>query len=690
LSLLSTIGARPAWAFAPPADAAAEHTRAALVARFLGDPRGMESAREAIAQLDRERERDHQEETGLTDQLRYLQASAALSREAYLAELRRSLRSDPDPFLAGRIRWAMASDEVGTAQRLLGAARRNRIAKLVNDAARPLGRLTTIAMSGLNPALAVTAALDSLTATGENLWRWRRPTSEEREAVHRYREHLRREPEPDAALPGARMHELAERIAAADCDRALRRARAAAADEPTTARAHLDAARLIPGCEVSGLDKEPGTAGRRARSGSDPRLWPADPLPPVPEVTAAAYHEMLVALVRAEPAAIRAVVPKLRASTVDEIFADEARYAETVAADLEGRHEEALSGLRTLADASSSNMGRHARDVLRQPDTDRFATLRKAVRDHRRARARYVLIGSNRKAVGTVHGLARAGVRGLQGLQNLGLFNVFGLVGRSVQLWRGDPISNAAIIAAGENLLAREPRSPHLDEARQMLVDAYARSGEYERALFHAARMTPVAESRTKKLRERAAARLLRMGKGSSVGPLARQRALDLTVAQYPETDSADKARKLLREISASELLELPATALRGDRTLAPRLGLPVEWLDGRTDNGELEDGNLRLADDGRLLAAVNMADGPSEQTLPLDGDQIAVFVAAANETRHLTAARDAGKNGTEAPFERFVPLFVEGSIGASGVSVVPGLKPSSVQSDRADLYDDN
>ena len=53
---------------------------AMVVARFLSDPRGMESAREAIVQLDRERRHDQQEETGLADQLRYLQASAAPSR----------------------------------------------------------------------------------------------------------------------------------------------------------------------------------------------------------------------------------------------------------------------------------------------------------------------------------------------------------------------------------------------------------------------------------------------------------------------------------------------------------------------------------------------------------------------------------------------------------------------------------
>jgi len=649
----------------------------------------LESALEAIRRIDVARARDHRDDTGLADQLLYLRNSAVPSREEYLHELRDSLRDDPDPFLAGRIRWAMASDEVVTAQRLLGAARRNRVAKLINDAARPLGRLTSIALSGLNPALALTAALDSITATGGNLWHWHRPSAEEREALHRYREHLRRESTAGDSLPPARMHRLAERVAAADCERALSRARTAAVAEPAIARAHLDAAKLIPGCEARAERETFGRMGSQSTAPNDPRLRPQDPLPRIPEAVAPAYYEMLLALVRAEPAAIRGGAQDLRESPADSALADEARYAETVAADLEGRHEDALTDLRALADEPSSNMGRQARDLLRQPGTDRFAGLRAAVKDHRWARVRYVLIGRGRKPIGTAQGLARAGLRGLQGLQNLGLFNVFGVVGRSVQLWRGDPISNGPIIAGGEDLLAREPQSPHGAETHEILADAYARSGEYERALFHLVR-TEVPEKRVERLRERAASRLLRVARDGDFGPLARRRALDLVVAHYPETKSADKARGMLDKLSPPELVQLPAAILRTDRTLAPRLGLPPEWLDGRSANGELADGEVRLVDGGRLFASVDMAEGRTEQSLSLDSEELAVFVATASETQYLTAARDASSDHGGAPFERFVPFFVEGSLGASGISVVPGLKPSSVQSDQRELYDED
>jgi len=688
--LLSVASAAADGALAAPTDPLVDHARSALVDRFLGDQRGMESTLAAVRDIDAARARDDRDETGLADQLLYLRNSALPSRDEYLRELRRSLGDDPDPYLAGRIRWAIKSDEVVTAGRLLGAARRNRVAKLVNDAARPLGRLTSIALSGLNPALALTATVDSITATGGNLWHWARPTAEEREALHRYRQYARRDPAPADAPSAARMHRIAERVADVDCDRALRRARVAAATEPATARAHLEAARLIPGCEPRATE-DLGQVDTRSPTPADARLWPLDPLPPIAESVAPAYYGMLLALVRAEPAEIQAGARALRVADGDGDLGDEARYAETVAADLEGRHEDALAALRTLADDdSSTNMGRQAQELLQRPDTDRFATLRSEVAAHRWARVRYVLIGENRKPLATAHGLARAGLRGLQGLQNLGLFNVFGLVGRCVHIWRGDPVSNARIIAAGEDLLERDPQSPHAAETREALADAYVRSGEYERALFHLARMEVPGEERMEEVRSRAAARLLRVAQDDAFGPLARRRALGLLVDHYPETTSAEKARRLLDEQAAVGQLALPASMLRTDPTLAPRLGVPPAWVDGHADNGELADREIRLADGDRLVAPVEMGDRSTEQTLPLDAEQLAAFTAVASETHYLAAARDADGNHAGAPFERFIPFFIEGSVGASGISLVPGLKPSSVQSEQRQLYDEN
>jgi hypothetical protein len=134
----------------------------------------------------------------------------------------------------------------------------------------------------------------------------------------------------------------------------------------------------------------------------------------------------------------------------------------------------------------------------------------------------------------------------------------------------------------------------------------------------------------------------------------------------------------------------LPAAILRTGRTLAPRLGLPPEWLDGHEENGELDDEGLRLTEGSRLVAPVVTAQGRTERSLPLDDEGVAVLTAAASESHHLAAARDAGAGRSDASLERFVPFFIEGTVGASGVSVVPGLKPSSVRSEQRELYEEN
>jgi hypothetical protein len=110
----------------------------------------------------------------------------------------------------------------------------------------------------------------------------------EREALHRYREHLRREGAIGASPPPEPMRRIAERVADADCERALRRARTAAAAKPATAHAYLEAARLIPGCERKIARQALANGSSVETPRSDPRFWPQDPLPPVPETAAPA------------------------------------------------------------------------------------------------------------------------------------------------------------------------------------------------------------------------------------------------------------------------------------------------------------------------------------------------------------------------------------------------------------------
>src|SRR2546430_13599622 len=77
------------------------------------------------------------------------------------------------------------------------------------------------------------------------------------------------------------------------------------------------------------------------------------------------------------------------------------------------------------------------------------------------------------------------GAQGAQAAESFGIFNVIGLLTRAWQAWRHDPVSNQAIIDRREAFLARAPHAPDAPAAYARLPDAYARAGNYQRALLH-------------------------------------------------------------------------------------------------------------------------------------------------------------------------------------------------------------
>jgi hypothetical protein len=664
-----------------------------LAHALLGDQTAVAQDHVAIVQLDEARRHADGEATGLADQVLYLHASLMSSRVEYLAALQRVRKADPDRGLRRRIDWRIATDEVIAADRLLRDARHNRVAGLVNDALRPLGQITLLGLSVVNPILLAGVGLDSAASTAINLWNWRRPYPQEREALARYRQHLRRGSTPEPVPQSVRG--LRQKIAAADCKRAVRSARLAATTDPELASAHLRVAGVIRGCaddaEKAQAEIERDDTERRERL--EAGRWPRDPLPPIPASAAAAYHELLTALVRADPGAIRAAADMTH-RTGAESLRDEAWYAETVAADLEGDHAAALEGLRGLegGDASDSNMGRRAKALLDDPATDRYQTLRRAIRQHRRDRLRFVLLGRLPEPRAALHTAMRVGASGLRGLQTLGMLNVVGLLTRTVRNWRTDPLSNEQILAAGEEFLARMPHSPHASAAHKALADAYARERKYDSALFHLRQVSPRNDGKIAKLEEKAARRLLTAADGAP-GPAQRRAILTAVTQRYPGTKTADRATTALGKLAedadaATESPGISGDTLRADTALADQLGLPAVWFDGQKENGEVAGQGLRVIGPEQATVTVDTPDGPIEEPIALTRMRSATLGAAMSEAayQHAAGRLDNAQPGASR-FDRLIPFFIQGTVGESGVSVYPGIKPRAYTSEQRNLY---
>jgi hypothetical protein len=661
----------------------------ALVHLFLGDDVGLDADYARALALDHDRRQDGDQATDLADHVLYMRASVAPTRGTYLMELKAIRDADPDPELEQRIAWHLDTDPVIEAKRLVSDSRYNRGAKLVNDAVRPLGEVTSLLLSTVNPILLASSVADSVGSVVTNLRAWRQPSRAERRALSQYRQHLRSG--GDVAPLRGSVRGLREKVAAADCENALTAARDAMDSDPGLARAHLRVAEGIVDCDdrAAELLAEVDSHTVVDAADMDRGLWPADPLPPVAPEARASYDALLVALVQGYPGDIRRAADALEASTPESGLRDEARYAHSVAADLEGDHEAALSQLREVADDDSTNMGRHAEIHLENPETDRYETVRDAVRDHRREVTRFVLFGQRPTLRSALRSAARTGAGGLRAVHTLGIFNVIGVATRAVRSWRSDPISNADIVAAGEEFVAREPDSPNATAVHLMLASAYERDGEYRRALFHVGRTDEPDDERIDELVEKAAGQTLRLAKATP-SPARKRVLLGMIVQQYPETKAANKATAALEKLGGAPPPGpvLSATALRADPALADRLGLPAAWRDGQSENGEIGAGGIRLVSPDRALVTVETPDGPVERPIMLDQQRTAMLGAAIDEAAYREAANRL-QQPRASSLGRLIPFYLQGTVGESGIAVFPGIKPRQRENDETTLYGD-
>jgi hypothetical protein len=398
------------------------------------------------------------------------------------------------------------------------------------------------------------------------------------------------------------------------------------------------------------------------------------------------YEALARATALGEPDAMMAAAQRFQQSYPDSGLSPGARLVVAAARDLAGRRPEARAALEDLAD-DDSRVGQVAQGILESTDFGQLDAFRAAERRHTREVVRYVLLGgaNGRSALYTA---AQLGASGAQAAQSVGIVNVLGIVTRAWQAWRHDPVSNQEIIDRGEELLARAPDGAQAREVHGGLADAYERAGNYERALMHYKALGQSDAKRAAKLEGKLAEKLLEDAKRSSAAPLL----LSAIARDFKGTDAAEQAEKTLQEHPPAEGIVLGRDLLRDHPALLgpTALNLDPRLLDGDPSNGELSDKGITLAD--RELRLTLRADGsPPErvETRPLDDTQYARARAAAEETLYtkLLTGGDA-RDPEEGRFERFIPVYISGSIGENGVSVAPGIKTRPYRSPDKQLYE--
>jgi tetratricopeptide (TPR) repeat protein len=380
-----------------------------------------------------------------------------------------------------------------------------------------------------------------------------------------------------------------------------------------------------------------------------------------------------------------AAAQRFQQSHPDSGLSPGARLVVAAARDLAGRRPEARAALEELSD-DDARVGQVAQGILAGPAFGQLDALRAAERRHTREVVKYVLLGGvdGRSALYTA---AQLGASGAQAAQSLGIVNVLGIATRAWQAWRHDPVSNQEIIDRGEELLARAPDGAEARDVHGRLADAYERAGNYERALMHYKATEQPDAKRAAELQGKLADKLLEDAKRSSAAPL-----LFAAIARaFKGTDAADEAEKTLKEHPPAQGIVLERDLLRDHPALLgpTALDLDPRLLDGDPSNGELTDKGITLAD--RELRLMLQTDGSSSErveTRPLNEEQYARARAAAEETLYTKLLTGDGHDPEAGRFERFIPVYIAGSIGEDGLSVAPGIKTRPYRSPNKELYE--
>ena len=148
----------------------------------------------------------------------------------------------------------------------------------------------------------------------------------------------------------------------------------------------------------------------------------------------------------------------------------------------------------------------------------------------------------------------------------------------------------------------------------------------------------------------------------------------------------------MLKDDPPRDAIVLDGDVLRANPALLGPTALDIDpiLLDGDPYNGELTDKGVTLTN--RELQLTLRADGtPGEriETRSLTDEQYARARAAAEQALYNRLLTKSDRDPEEGRFERYIPIYIAGSFGESGLTVAPGIKTRPYSSPDRELYDD-
>ncbi len=582
--------------------------------------------------------------TGLVPVATDLVNATSDSDRAYREATRNLLDDDQlDAALRARLSQIEQDDPLSLANDRIHDARMISFGRAFNALAEPIGK------SVLTTTLAPYRLARSLLSYALQLYVQEPLSLQRRQALAHWKDFVARypdAPEVDRLQPRIEHADIA--LNETRYDRMLTAAkRALEIDQTRLALVYADQAlRLLPeDAAASAVRDEADRRLQEQRTNRSRSIEGAQEL----RVAAPEARQLAVALL-APAGPIAEASRDLRQAEPDGPLADEALFAEALAFGEAGSEQAMWDTLEELAerDFSSSNMARHAKALIQDPETNPNAAFRAARSHDRKTRAKWVLFGHWARGF-PERGLPRP-VEWAIGLPAIAQTMVSSPI-RLIQLPWMDVLPAARLAAVyGRRYLDLRPDGRHAREIRGWL-SSHEKKRDNWIAVYRIALQDPeVDPDELADLRERAAEQATEIAAREQRSDL--RNAMYRRVAQeYPNTEAGNQAGQAAREellkatpqrirISRGFLLENPEFA--GPRGLA----LEPYLLDGDAANGELHEDGLALIG-GRSVELKFVGPTGDEDDPPtivfqqISEERFALMVARLEETSFRNALTD-------------------------------------------------
>ena len=656
---------------------AAERVENALVAGYLGDWRGVEREYIFIKELDRKLSRRGRPPTGILDNIRDISYGRYEKRPRFLKAQKQAMNSEMDENLRAMVKYRLKTDEMIAANELLADDKYNRAAFILNH----LIRSGSYVFMGYFPAV-----IDSGMSILLNIDRLTQLSIRERKALILYKQYVEKYPDSrDARKLRKKIKKMERKVVKDEYARAIREGREAYGE------GRWDNARAL---FQYGMEFEPGSENARKwiektdrackteREAIARALEPQRAKAPLPENEV--LQDLLIAGLIGLPDIMIIKADAILAEGNAEGIDDEARYLIAVAHDMSGAHEEAVAILKSVARKHrKSNMARHARLALSNPDYHRYSRIQEARADYWRDMLSYIISGQQMAKDSAVAAPARVLSQGAGAVRTLGIFNALGIAVRTLSAGMTSPISDQEIIESAEEYLIRYPDSKRTESVHWMLARAYERRGEYRKAINHYRKAGDKNPERTRKLEEKKAAQWLAIADGADDSKESYYSAI---ITSYPGSRSAPMALERLEELERkTRKWSIDKKALKANPAIRVETALCLgdHLFDEDPANGEIDRSGVHSMRERSITMQIVTEISRENISLEMGPERYARVTAMVDDIKYRENLRRYRTRRGD-----IIPIEIHGTVGSRGVHVYPRLKQRKYKDPDRKLYE--